>query len=351
MRRLLKRLTGRTERRARPYTDDQLEAQIAHATGVIRATATATVETAAGMVGRAFAAAEVDGDLGALTPSVRESMGRGFVLRGEALFALDVAGVGVVLLPATSALIEGGPIPATWQYRSLMLPGPTRTISETRTAPAVFHVRVNADPRRPWEGVSPVEASPATAGLLARIDRHHAHGFDTLPRVVINASPDVGPSGTTIPRQDGDLDRIAERYLVSRQGAPGVDAPPYGSPVVVSGVSVDYVTHDVDGGTGPLRETVERSILAACGIPPELAHGNADGGAAREALRRFMVLTLQPWARLIEAEGRAKLESDVRIDLRPIRAADITGRARAYGSLVNAGMDEGEAADAVGLED
>ena len=86
-------------------------------------------------------------------------------------------------------------------------------------------------------------------------------------------------------------------------------------------------------GTGTLRESVERSILAACGTPGELASGQADGTARREAFRQFMVGTLQPLGRVLETEASAKLDGEVCIRWHRLRAADITGRARAFNSL------------------
>ena len=127
----------------------------------------------------------------------------------------------------------------------------------------------------------------------------------------------------------------------------------YGSdaPLVLSNVTAEILSNDPGPGIDALRKNTERSIYAACGIPPELAHGDADGTGRREAFRQLLVGTLQPWAGLIAAEAGDKLEAPVTLSLRRLRAADITGRARAYASLRKADMDADKAAEAVGLED
>lgn len=119
----------------------------------------------------------------------------------------------------------------------------------------------------------------------------------------------------------------------------------------MSGASARFLAHDTGPGVATLRQQVERGLLAACGVPPELTTGDADGTGRREAFRQFLVGTLQPWARIIETEAAAKLEAPVELSLRSFRAADIAGRARSYKQLREAGVDADRAAEAVGLDD
>ena len=53
--------------------------------------------------------------------------------------------------------------------------------------------------------------------------------------------------------------------------------------------------------------------------------------------------------RIVSAELTAKLETDVRLDWTELRAGDITGRARAFQSMVGGGMDVAKAAALAGL--
>ena len=42
----------------------------------------------------------------------------------------------------------------------------------------------------------------------------------------------------------------------------------------------------------PIREAAHTAVMSACGIPPSLTSGRADGSSQRAALERFLRLTL-----------------------------------------------------------
>ena len=88
--------------------------------------------------------------------------------------------------------------------------------------------------------------------------------------------------------------------------------------------------------------------MLACGIPTALV-SNSDGTAAREGLRRFLTTTIRPVARIIETELQAKLDSGAALTFGELAASDITGKARAVGSLVKAGMIIEDARSVAGL--
>ena len=98
----------------------------------------------------------------------------------------------------------------------------------------------------------------------------------------------------------------------------------------------------------PLLEAARLEVLSACGVPPSLFL-DADGTGQRESFRRFLHTTLQPLARIVASELSDKLEADVRLNLDGLFAADLSGRARAFQSLVGGGMDIGKAASLAGL--
>ena len=88
------------------------------------------------------------------------------------------------------------------------------------------------------------------------------------------------------------------------------------------------------------RLDVERSILAACGVPvsPVIPPAGAD---AREGWQRFLHGTLGPVAALVGAElERVGLSG--RLDFRALMASDLQGRARAFRQLRDGGMGESE---------
>ena len=97
-----------------------------------------------------------------------------------------------------------------------------------------------------------------------------------------------------------------------------------------------------------LAERAALEIYAACGVPPAL-FAIGEGTAQRESFRRFLHATVQPLAGIVSAELAAKLDGDVSLSFDKLFAADLSGRARAFQSLVNGGMEVGKAAGLAGL--
>ena len=89
-------------------------------------------------------------------------------------------------------------------------------------------------------------------------------------------------------------------------------------------------------------------VMAMLGAPPALYTGA--GAALRESYRQFFTSTVKAWAALIEAELRAKLEiPNLSLRFPEIAQSDIAARARAAGSLIQAGGDFASVMAHVGL--
>jgi len=89
-----------------------------------------------------------------------------------------------------------------------------------------------------------------------------------------------------------------------------------------------------------MRAQITRDITRACAVPLELVE-SADGTAAREAWRRFVVGSLAPLARELAVEIRDKL--DVEFDFGRLRSSDLAGIGRAVQSLMASGVSLPEA--------
>ena len=76
---------------------------------------------------------------------------------------------------------------------------------------------------------------------------------------------------------------------------------------------------------------------------------SSEGTGAREAFRRFLHATIAPASRLVELELSAKLDQDVRLSFESLFAPNLSGRARAFQSLVGGGMDVAKTAALSGL--
>ena len=83
-------------------------------------------------------------------------------------------------------------------------------------------------------------------------------------------------------------------------------------------------------------------------MPPALFI-DADGTAQRESMRRYFSLTVEPLAGLLSAELSVKLEVDISLGFSGRFAADLSGRARAFQSMINGGLDVAKAAGLAGL--
>ena len=89
-------------------------------------------------------------------------------------------------------------------------------------------------------------------------------------------------------------------------------------------------------------------MFAACGVPLSLAI-DSDGTGQRESYRRLLHSTVVPLAKIVSEELTDKLETDVSLSFDSLFAADLSGRARAFQSLVGGGMDPTKAAGLSGL--
>ena len=76
---------------------------------------------------------------------------------------------------------------------------------------------------------------------------------------------------------------------------------------------------------------------------------SSEGNAAREALRRFLHTTILPFAAQVEVELAQKLDRPVRLTFDRLMASDLSGRARAFQSMVKSGMALDQAARLAGL--
>ena len=142
------------------YTDALVAAITANAGGKSTAfpTATAALEACAGLIGRAFASASIQGApdhvIEAVSPALLNLAGRALIRRGEILFAIDVWDGELYLRPVSSHDIHGDY--ARWDYR-LNLAGPSEQITRDRVpSEGVCHVMYANDPETPWRGVSPL---------------------------------------------------------------------------------------------------------------------------------------------------------------------------------------------------
>ena len=345
-------------REARNYETMILNQVLATATGSSTAGAGAlgALETASGVWARAMAGARVSPQnrrTTALTPAVLSHIARQLVRRGEACFLIDVdRGGHLRLLEASTWSVTGG-ARRPWRYQ-VTITGPSATETQWVSGEQVAHAMYSHSELQPWRGLGPLQWAATTGRLSIELERLLSDELSG-PRGSLVSVPEGhagdAPEGETDPKAklEADLHHLRGGVALvettaggwgDKGGAPQADWRP-------RRLGADPPTSLAD-----IRMGVERTVLALCGVPPALAT-DADGTAQRESWRRFLHGTVSPVARLVEAELREKLdEPNLSITFDSLYAADLSGRARAWRSLVGkeAAMDAAKAARLAGLE-
>ena len=328
------------ERRAATYEAAIVEALIAGARGTGDGGKVAAQEIASGLWARAFASATVEPAnmaTQALTPSTLAMIGRRLVDPGEIVLLIDVDQSGATLTPVHTFDLTGG---LTWTYE-IELAGPTVQTRLTVPAERVVHLRYGATPGEPWKGCGPFGAASTSVDL--------AGGLETALNQEVR-----GPRGSLIPTPAGKSDRLQEdirglkgNLTLVETTAGNWDQDTRGAP------RQDWEPRRIGANPPPvleaLREGVAGHLLAAAGVPVSIL-SQGDGTAKREGWRQFLHGTIEPVGRLIAEELADKLDTPgLTFAFNSLFASDLSGRARAFQSMVNGGMDVEKAAALAGL--
>ena len=339
--------TPAVETRAADYSDSLIDYLVQQALGLAAQAdhqATAALEMACGLVGRGFLAAEVTADSetvrAAIAPMFLEMVSRAMVRSGEIVYHIDTSGGALMLVPALSHNVNGGPSPSTWEY-DLTVSGPSRTWSyQAVPASGVLHFRYAAHKSTPWRGQSAIEVAHLSGKLSAA----------TVKALGDEASGPVGRMmGLPV---DGDSPEIAKfkRDIAGARG--GLATIENGDWDTLNGAAVDLNTKrfgaDPPDGLVALAQQASNEIVAAVGINPAMFI-SGDSASLREAWRLALFGVIAPLGRSIERELRDKLDASLTLDWQELRASDLSGRARAFQSLVGGGMPVPEAAAQAGV--
>ena len=342
-------------RESQPFTDAVVAALTTAAAGGVVGdpSGIAALEAAAGLYARAFAGASVSpagAAAAAVGPRVRALIARDLIRRGESVHLIDVVGGAVELLPCGSWDVRGGWRESEWFYRVDTF-GPSGNATHFVPASRVVHVRYAVDPSRPWLGISPLGWARATGRLAANLER----------RLGEEAGSPVG-SLLPIPQDGGDGDADDDPLAQLKLDLAAAEGRPILAETTSAGwgegrasaPQADWKAQRFGANPpatlGPLRDAASMAVLDACGVPRALAE-SADGTAAREAWRRFVMGACEPVANLISEELARKLEAPVGFDFRTLWAHDLAGRASAFKALVGGGMAPTEALVTAGLLD
>ena len=206
----------------------------------------------------------------------------------------------------------------------------------------MVHVKYATDTDTPWKGIGPVDSASETGRLLANVEAGLSNETGTSTGYVIPV-----PEGSSTDALTTDLRGLKGKLTLApslragwgegQQGAPRSEYDPMrlGASPPVSLVS--------------LRSETAYSVLAACGVPPAMLM-KSDGTGLRESWRQFLHASVQPVAKVVAVELATKLDSpDLKLTFDALMASDLSGRARAFQSMVGGGMDLNRAAGLSGL--
>ena len=272
------------------------------------------LEVAAGTFSRAMATAVASGPAANyFTAPVMSEIGRDLIESGESVWRI----MATRLVHIPSAELESGG--------------------------RLLHLRYSTDVNS-GRGVGPLGRASALNNLANNVENSLAKEAGGLVGYVLPVPKDGNAASIT--QLKADLKALNGRTAVVETTSDGWGEGRMAAP------SSDY-SHKRIGPDIPMSilatyKEVNRLVLAACGIPTELLDDGTDGNANREAWRRFLHSTIQPLGEIIKSHAA---ESGLLVDFsfEALFASDITGRARAFGSLVAGGMDVEDAANLTGL--
>ena len=346
------RLRGTEKRESGGYSDAVIALIQAQSGGASALPgATAAVEACSGFVSRSFASADVttaDSTMaGVLDPSTLGQIGRALIRVGEfvAVIRMDRQRGTLRLDPAGSWDVQGGSNPATWIYR-LALPGPThQTTIENLPAAGVVHIRYSSDPGTPWRGVGPLQSARLAGRLSAEVSLALADELSG-PRGQLLPLPNVGGNDPAIDSLKSDIRGLGGGLAFVESMADQFGSGPSNN--ATSGWDSKRVGAAIPAASIEAARLAFEEVVAACGLSPSLWF-DAQGTAKREAYRQALHATIAPLGRIAAAELTAKLETDVIFDWTELKAGDISASARAFRTMVEAGLPLSEAAALSGL--
>lgn len=290
------------------------------------------LEIAASALARAFASAIVGGrDAALFDPNTMALIGRRIVEAGEAIWyrrgRMLIRGDLYTIQPNGSYEIQAGE-----QENNVVRVMPER----------VFAARWNTD-YQTARGISPLGLARNVRDLNARLEQALATEANATVGYLLPIPED--PASKTVTKLEEDLKALNGRIAVIESSRGGWGDGPGAAPrrdFVLARLGPDYPQSNVD-----LFGRAQETVLAACGYPIQLVRGG-EGSGQREAWRRYLHGTIAPLGRIVEiAAARAMLRIELSFD--SLFASDITGRARAFQSLVQAGMSVQDAAMQSGL--
>ena len=231
--------------------------------------------------------------------------------------------------------------------------GASRHRTEYLPGPGLLHFRYAVDPANPWLALSPLQYARDSGKLAAALERRLREeaaapvgNLLPVPDSTTGSGGGDGSDGDSLINLKRDLREARGRTLLVPTTAEGWGEGMAAAPR--QDWQQKRIGADPPDALEKIRGSVGETILACCGVPVELAE-LGQGTVAREAWRRFLHATIDPLGKLIAEELSEKFEFPVSLSFDSLMASDISGRARAFQSMVGGRMEVDRAATLSGL--
>ena len=281
-------------------------------------------QLAASWIGKGLSGVELTPirNAAAFDPCDLQSLARDLILSGQSLWLLK-DGRWLHCHPQAEEIRVVPGRPESWLYRLSLLDTSVRAPGSS-----VLNVRWMESPVTPGRGESPVNndfarfAAAVERGLLGEASGSSGYLLG-LPR-----------------SQSDDFDALAERIKNLRGGLfayeKSENSYPESGRESALGSDISRIGLNPPTSLVELWKVATGQTLEACGVPGSLILGTLGGSAAREALRRCRVLTLEPIMKQLIKE-LSKCVQPHKFRFTGDLANDLTSRARAFASLVKGG--------------
>ena len=326
------------------YTDAIVEALASASSGEDRAKGRvpSAASIAASVWARAFASASVKPDTlqtRSLTPAVLSDMSRQLCLHGEAIYEIVVDNGDMSLDRACAWSITGD---SAWSYE-LQFGRPSSTVTRTVESDRVIHVRHGSSASEPWKGRGILSTEKLAVKIATLLELSLADEF-SLPTGAIAPLP----AGDNVQLQK-DLNQLKGGLKLVESVGSHWDLGNAASSRPGQDWAIRRLGPNPPATLQGLYEATSRQILAAAGVNASIL-GGTDAAGSREGFRQFLHSTLQPIANIVAHQLAEALDvPDLSFDFSSLFAGDLSGRARAFGSMVKGGMSLDRAAALAGL--
>ena len=197
------------------------------------------------------------------------------------------------------------------------------------------------DASTPWRGNGPI----AVANLAGRLSA------ETVTALANESSGPVGRLlGIPVDGEDATVQALKSDIANAKGKVALLEAGDWGN--AGADAKIDLKTERF--GAEPPASLVQlvtiasQEVYSACGLNQAL-WGGSQAAAVREAWRLALFSVLSPLGKLVESELKDKLDDTVTISWQELRASDLSGRARAFQSMVGGGMAVDKAVAVAGL--